>query len=128
MLRKTKNLRSVTSYIDITPIVDTVFNLMIFFALSLNFIRTSVVKVELPRAKTGEKGEETFTLFITKDGEIKDGEGKTINNLEQFFKKNEIKSLVINADVESKHGEVVKVIDYARRSGTTRISVGVIQR
>jgi len=40
--------------LDITPIVDTVFNLLIFFALSLNFIITPGIKVNLPDAVTEE--------------------------------------------------------------------------
>ena len=40
--------------LDITPIVDTVFNLLIFFALSLNFIVTPGINVDLPESITEE--------------------------------------------------------------------------
>ena len=43
------------SLMDLTPIVDVVFNLLIFFALSLNFSQvTSSINIKLPKAKSSE--------------------------------------------------------------------------
>jgi len=46
--------RNDSSFIDIAPFLDTVFNLLIFFALSLNFISTPGIQVNLPRSTAQE--------------------------------------------------------------------------
>jgi len=62
--------KGLASTLDLTPIVDVVFNLLIFFALSLNFAVTSGgINVKLPKAASAEpiKAQE-FTINLTADG------------------------------------------------------------
>lgn len=56
--------------LDLTPIVDTVFNLLIFFALSLNFIVLPGINIKLPKAKTQDLPSEKreANIVITKIG------------------------------------------------------------
>ena len=118
------------AHLDITPIVDTVFNLLIFFALSLNFIVTPGIKVNLPASSTEEIIREKEEIIIM----MKRGNEIFINNnsvsVEQLFliltqsaQKNKDALVIIQADQEVSHGSVVKVMDTAKRSGLTRLAI-----
>src|SRR3990167_11137034 len=54
--------------IDITPLIDMVFQLLIFFMLTSSFIMQSGIKVNLPKAVTAEPGrEENVTITISRE-------------------------------------------------------------
>jgi len=121
------------AHLDITPIVDTVFNLLIFFALSLNFIVTPGIKVNLPESSTEEIVREKEEIVIV----IKQGNEVFINNssvsIEQLFlilsesaQRNRETLIIIQADQEVSHGRVVKVMDTAKRAGLTRLAIATI--
>ena len=121
------------AHLDITPIVDTVFNLLIFFALSLNFIVTPGIKVNLPESSTEEIVREKEEIVIV----IKQGNEIFINNssvsIEQLFlllsesaQRNRETLIIIQADQEVSHGRVVKVMDTAKRAGLTRLAIATI--
>jgi biopolymer transport protein ExbD len=121
------------AHLDITPIVDTVFNLLIFFALSLNFIVTPGIKVNLPESSTEEIVREKEEIVIV----IKQGNEIFINNssvsIEQLFlilsesaQRNRDTLIIIQADQEVSHGRVVKVMDTAKRAGLTRLAIATI--
>ncbi|MCM8803854.1 MAG: biopolymer transporter ExbD [Candidatus Omnitrophica bacterium] len=119
--------------INLTPLVDVVFQLIIFFMLSSSFIMQPGIKVKLPKAETTDiiKEKEIF-IDITEDGTIL-FKGKKVNlhQLENILKE-EIKNkkediiLIIKGDKETKHGIVVNVMDIARKSGIERIAIGTI--
>lgn len=124
--------------IDFTPIVDTVFNLIIFFALSLNFIGMPAIKLKLPQASTkeGVKEKNEFRVFITKAFQK---EGYTYGNfivenkplsldeieraVSQRFQVNKDLIVIIQADESVSQGEVVKIMDIAKRVGVEKIAI-----
>ena len=125
-----KEKTSTDIHLDITPIVDTVFNLLIFFALSLNFIVTPGIKVNLPESSTEEIVREKEEIIIM----MKQGNEVVVNNksvsLEQLFlmlsqsaQKNKDALVIIQADEKVSHGNVVKVMDTAKRAGLTRLAI-----
>ena len=118
------------STLDITPIVDTVFNLLIFFALSLNFIVTPGINVSLPQSGTNEiiRKSDEFIIEINKDNAIFVA-GKQITKdelsllLSDAAQKNKERLVIIQADQDSIHGSVVSVMDMAKRAGLTRLAI-----
>ena len=125
-----KEKTSTDIHLDITPIVDTVFNLLIFFALSLNFIVTPGIKVNLPESSTEEIVREKEEIIIM----MKQGNEVVVNNksvsLEQLFlmlsqsaQKDKDALVIIQADEKVSHGNVVKVMDTAKRAGLTRLAI-----
>ena len=118
------------STLDITPIVDTVFNLLIFFALSLNFIVTPGINVSLPQSDTNEiiRKSEELIIEINKNNTIFVA-GKQIAGDELFLffsdaaQKNKERLVIIQADQDSIHGSVVSVMDMAKRAGLTRLAI-----
>ena len=116
--------------LDITPIVDTVFNLLIFFALSLNFIVTPGIKVNLPESVTEEivREREEIVIVIDKDNRIFINKNPlSIEQLFQILKKSAQKDrdtlVIIQADEKVSHGNVVKMLDTAKRAGLSRLAI-----
>ncbi|HSE83459.1 MAG TPA: biopolymer transporter ExbD [Thermodesulfobacteriota bacterium] len=118
--------------LDITPIVDTVFNLLIFFALSLNFAVTSGgINVKLPKATSAEPVKaEQLTINLTEDGKtyLNDKE-ITAGKLSETLEKNQNKEsvVIIRADSAVSHGRVVEVMDMVRSKGFSRLAIAVEQ-
>lgn len=117
-------------HLDITPIVDTVFNLLIFFALSLNFIVTPGIEVNLPESSTEEIIRERDEIIITirKNNEIVINKCFVSTNqlflkLKEAAQKDKDVLVIIQADQEVSHGSVVQVMDMAKRSGLTRLAI-----
>lgn len=116
--------------LDLTPIVDVVFNLLIFFALSLNFASiSSGIKVKLPTATSAEQVKtKDLTINLT-------NEGKIYFNSDQISletlpgKLNEIDNkeilVIIKADDRVKHGSVVNTMDIIKSNGFSRLAIAV---
>jgi biopolymer transport protein ExbD len=131
--RKDKGNKSVFGAgVDLTPVVDTVFNLLIFFALSLNFAATSGgINVKLPRASSAEpvKAEE-LTVNLTADGKIYlNDKVITLEKLSQRLKEKKDKDslVIIRADSLVTHGRVVEAMDTVRTNGFSRLAIAVDQ-
>jgi len=117
-------------HLDITPIVDMVFNLLIFFALSLNFIITPGMKVNLPESATEEiiRDKDEIIIVMSKDNEIFINNssvsiGKLFLTLNKAAQKNGDALVIIQADQEVSHGSVVKVMDTTKRAGFARLAI-----
>lgn len=129
-VKKPKN--GIGGTLDLTPIVDVVFNLLIFFALSLNFAATSGgINVKLPSATSAEPVKtEQVTINLTKDGKVYfndktiDIEGLTVK-LKEVKDKNSI--VIIRADDAVPHGRVVHVMDIAKSEGFSKLAIAVQQ-
>ena len=121
--------------LDITPIVDTVFNLLIFFALSLNFIVTPGITVNLPDASTEEiirEKEEIIILMDKHEGLFVNGHPVSMDGIAAILTKsaqtNKDTLVIIQADQDITHGEVVRVMDTAKRAGMTRLAIATSTR
>lgn len=116
--------------LDITPIVDTVFNLLIFFALSLNFISTPGIRVDLPKSSAQEIAREKKDLrvVITAGDQLFVNEKPVdLKNLADQFQKaagsNRETQILIQADQRVAHGKVVQIMDLARGAGLHRLAI-----
>lgn len=128
--------------INVTSLVDIVFVLLIFFAVTTSFITSSAIKVDLPKAigeQIAEKKEVSVEIAYDNGLAVVSVDGKTLygtaelsetfQNLEDNFTKEGANTadimVVINADARVEHGEVVKVIDTARGWNFSRFGIGV---
>lgn len=117
--------------INITPLVDIMLVLLIIFMVTANFIVEPQIKVELPKASTGEPSEpENFAVVITKDGKLYlDGDEVDMAALHftlvERLKNTPDVQAVISADKEVMHGRVVEVVDLVRRTGCKRFAINV---
>ncbi len=117
--------------INITPMVDVVLVLLVIMMVSATYIVSKSLKVELP--KTASKADAVpmvAAVVVTKDGgyffnDQKVDEGTLVAKLKETVAKDPNTSLVVSADREAKHGEVVHVVDLAKVEGLTKFAINV---
>lgn len=127
---KRNNNKGVGSALDLTPVVDIVFNLLIFFALSLNFAAASRgIDIKLPSASSAKTiRSDQVTVNLTKEGLIfLDDKKITLEQLGPMLKeKADKKSLVIiRADSDVAHGRVVRIMDIIKSQDLNKIAIAV---
>ena len=113
-----------------TPFVDTIFNLLIFFALSMNFLVDPGITVDLPDASAEEaaRGGDDLDVVITRKGEVRlDGAPVALAALREALAEAAAKGggpqVLLRADRNVPHGLVVAVMDAARAAGLTRLAI-----
>ena len=118
--------------INITPLIDIVFLLLIFFMVSTTFVETAGINVSLPSAQSSpvKKQGEPLSIAIRHDGALflkeKQVELKQLENtLRVELAKGAEATLVVRADKSADHGRVVEVMDAARTAGVAKLAVAV---
>lgn len=118
--------------IEIIPMIDTMFFLLIFFMMAtLLMTNQNSLPVDLPHATgTNNQTQQVFTLTLTKDNQLfYDKEISSpidaVQRLAKQSKENKQISVIINADRSVEHGRVIELMDGIRQSGITKIAVAV---
>ncbi len=115
--------------IDISALIDVVFLLLIFFAVSTTFLESTGLDLELPSADTSAAPESRdVTVWIGEEGNLRfDGRDLQLADLEDDLKaaleQAERKFVVIMADRNARLEQVVQVMDLARKSGAVGITI-----
>ena len=119
--------------IDLTPLMDIVFIMLIFFIVTTSFIKEAGVDINRPSANTAERKERgNILVAITSNDEIwidkRRVDIRAVRaNIERLKAENPEGSVVIQADKESKNGLLVQVMDQARLAGVAYISIAAVQ-
>ncbi len=119
--------------VEIIPMIDTVFFLLVFFMLSsLSLTHLNGLRVDLPTGKAPTQQRADLTLSIQKNGAMQlNNDVVTLGNLSQrlrAFPDAKAQILTINADQNVSYGIVMRAIDTARKSGITRTNFVVEPR
>ena len=116
--------------IDVTPMIDIVFQLVLFFMVSTTFVQSPGIQVDLPRssAQTVLSEDQDLHVWMTVDGAVYLDEAPvTAAQLRQMFERrarsNPNTLVVIKADTGVSHGRVVAVMDQARAQGLSRLAI-----
>jgi biopolymer transport protein ExbD len=122
-----RRLRIEKGAVDLTPLVNVFFLLLIFFMFTSSFIFQPGIRVNLPRAVTSEViQEEGVVLTVAKDDNIYLGD-RMINQDELSSQLRIIAkqkgSLLIKADSGASLGRVVGIWDMCRREGVSQINI-----
>ena len=119
--------RRVGAEIDITPLIDILFMLIIFFVLASSFVQGRL-RVELPRAE-GEAGKPDGAVLVTlkEDGGLLWGDEPITSpdlfrRLETFPQDEE---LLVAGDRGAAYGQVVELLDGMRRAGLARVDLAL---
>lgn len=114
--------------VNMTPLIDVVFLLLIFFVLTTTFQKEARLRVELPSTSAADRSMPRHPIEITVDatGKIlmqgaEDGEWK--NRLSAVATDGGERSLIIRADQQAPHGSVMKVMDVAQQLGILNLSI-----
>ena len=125
----TKNIKNSEFNLDLTPIVDVVFNLLIFFALSLNFSEiTSSLNIKLPKAQSSEViTDRQIVVGIEKGNKISiNDQFVLLDQIPTFLSsENTNKVVVIKADKTIDHGFVVQIMDMIKQAGFKKLGIAV---
>ncbi len=122
------------SGIDLTPMLDVVFIMLIFFIVTASFIKESGIEVNRPDAQTATKQDKANILIAINDkGEIwMDRRRIDIRNvranIERLHAENPQGSVVIQADEKSTNDKLVAVMDAARQAGVYNVSIAAEDR
>ncbi len=113
--------------IDIAPLIDMVFLLLIFFMLTSSFVMQPGIKVNLPKAVTSESVKLENVEIIVSGENVAYVNGRVITNkdlknlLKELVKQD--RSVLIKADRRSSLGIVVEIWDMARDLGIAQINI-----
>ncbi len=117
------------SNIDITPMLDVVFIMLIFFIVTATFVKEAGIDVNRPDAPTAVKKDKANILIaITADNEIWI-DGRAVDprsvraNIERLHAENPQGSVVIQADELSNNKTLVTVMDAARQAGVYNVAL-----
>lgn len=118
------------SRVDVTPLIDVIFQLVLFFMVSTTFVTSPGIQVDLPRssAQTIIREKQDLNVWMTTEGAIYlDREPMTWQALGQRLSQAAMQDpntmVIIKADTEVDHGRVVAVMDLARGRGLTRLAI-----
>ena len=117
------------SEINLTPMLDVVFIMLIFFVVTASFLKETGVDVSQPQASTAVRKEHGNILVgVTAGNEVwidrRQVDIRAVRaNIVRLHAENPEAAVVIQADEESKTGLLVQVIDQARMAGVADVSI-----
>lgn len=120
--------------IDIGPLLDMVFILLIFFVVTSTFTRETGVEVSKPQAQTASQLEkENILIAITRDGSIHIDERQVdlaglSDVLKEIIAKNPEREAVLIADKEAVTEKLVSVIDACTLAGVKKVSLAALNK
>jgi biopolymer transport protein ExbD len=115
--------------INLTPMLDVVFIMLIFFIVTASFIKEAGIQVERPGAQTAEKQEDAAILIaISANDEIwidrKEMDPRAVRGMiERLHAENPKGSIVIQADEESTNEMLVIVMEAAKQAGVANVAI-----
>lgn len=115
--------------LNITPLIDMVFILLIFFAVNASFVKEAGVEIERPSARTAQtKQQANIMIAVTENDEVwvdrqRVDPRSVRGHVERLHAENPEGSVVILADDKSRTGLVIEVLDQARLAGVENVAV-----
>jgi biopolymer transport protein ExbD len=119
--------------INVTPLVDVVLVLLIILMVSSTYIVAQTLKVQLPKARaTDGTAEKPTKVELLKDGSLRFNDEKVTelvltDKVKEAVARDPEMSLVVSADKEVQHGNVVRLLDIAKVAGVTKFAINVMQ-
>jgi len=119
--------------VNLTPLIDIVFLLLIFFMVSTTFTKENHLSIDLPEANADASATpaEAIEIVISATGEYSVNNQALVNNQLDTLKRAMQKSLqgqqtapvIITADTNTPHGAVVRAMDAAGQLGLINLSI-----
>ena len=117
--------------LNLTPLIDIVFLLLVFFMLTAHFVEDQALLVDLPdadNAPTAAENQEIVTVVISAQGEIlinnqQVSDDELVQSLRNALDKSEERMVRIRGDNEANLGVAVKVLDAAEAAGAKAVDI-----
>ena len=129
MFRRRRRPGRGATTVELTPLIDVVLLLLIFFMVSTTFKRESVLAVELPAAHGAPREQAAAEIMVrldasgtvaVNDEQLPDGEVATVAGA---LARASGERVLVAADAAARHDAVVRVLDAAGRSGLTDVRI-----
>ncbi|QNN20726.1 biopolymer transporter ExbD [Planctomycetales bacterium ZRK34] len=124
-----RNARQVSAVVDIAPLIDIVFILLIFFLVTTTFVRDTGVRVERPQATTSSAMQpQAMRIAIAAGGAVYTaGQSITLQQLDQrvrrFIAVEPNAAVIVIPDQSVTAGRLIQVMDVARQAGALDVAV-----
>jgi biopolymer transport protein ExbD len=128
-MRRRQNRRKSESEVNLTPMLDVVFIMLIFFIVTASFVKESGIEISRPGASTAVRKEKgNILIAISANDQIwmnrRQVDPRALRaNIERAHAENPQGAVVIQADKAAKTGLLVQVMDAARQAGVKDISL-----
>jgi biopolymer transport protein ExbD len=128
-MKRWKSLKEPAVGLNMTPLIDMVFILLVFFVVNTSFVKETGVEIERPSAKSAVKQEQANILIaVNREGEIWINKQRVDlralrGHIERLHAESPEGSLVVLADSKSQTGTVMQVVDQARLAGIAKVAV-----
>lgn len=123
--------------VNLTPLIDVVFLLLIFFMVTTTFDRHAKLKVSLPESsqKATQQQSDPLVLSIDAKGNYFINGRQVVNQsldtlkqaLQKIIGENTDMALVLRADANTPHKAVVRAMDAASQLGLTKLSIATVE-
>lgn len=120
---------SAAESVNLTPLIDMVFILLIFFLVTASFTKESGIDVDRPTAQTAVREEQgSMIIGVSKDGEIWIDSQKidmraVRAHVEHLHAQNPEGTVIILADQNARTGTTIEVLDQVRLAGVSNVSI-----
>ncbi len=117
------------SEVNLTPMLDVVFIMLIFFIVTASFVKEAGIDINRPDAATAERKEKgNILVAISEEGQIwidrRQVDVRALRaNIERLHAENPHGTVIIQADEESKNKLLVRVMDAARLAGVKNVAI-----
>ncbi|MBN2344248.1 MAG: biopolymer transporter ExbD [Deltaproteobacteria bacterium] len=120
--------------IDIAPLIDVVFILLIFFMVSTTFVRNLELDIERPSAASVQTADiRAVRVTLTRDGQVM-VEGQEVspwmvqNHVRTIALQHPERPVLVTADENAPTGKLVDVVDQCRLAGAKHVGVDVARK
>ena len=122
--------------VELTPMVDVVFLLLIFFMISTTFVETPGISVKLPESSSQKRPQDIkeIKVYLSKEGDIYLGKdpvdlAELRRRLRQYGQQQATAmTFLLLADKEALHGKVVSLMDLAKETGFGKLAIATEHR
>lgn len=129
MKRKKHTSGDDEAQVDMTPMLDIVFIMLIFFIVTTSFVKEKGLEVNRPEdSQNDNQKSKSLSIAIDENGIIRMG-GREVDirrvvaNVQTFLAENPTTSAAIQAHEDAEHGVVVEVMNQTKEAGIERVSI-----
>ena len=130
MARKSLGAEANKVELNLTPLIDAVFLLLIFFMTTTVFVKSTQLRIELPQATNYDRlePEKKLNLRISSEGKLEiNGQMVTMGELGGWLESEKMRTgsstLIITADADTPHGFVIDAMEVAVIAGVEKIDL-----
>ena len=130
MARKLQGNDAKNNELNLTPLIDAVFLLLVFFMVTSVFVQATQLKVELPIAANYDKidQEKKLNLLISAEGQLEFNsqlvsKGQLASVLEDERLRSGSSTLIVTADAQTPHGYVLDAMEMGVMAGVSKIDL-----